>query len=328
MGRSRGVNSERRQEIQSVSVAFGRRDSTPLLTQNIIGGQTVTPSESFHRHLQAALVHQRSGRWQAAEEIYDALLAKAPNDAELIHLKGVLLHQRGLDADALDWLDRATNLLPTLATFHFNRGTVLAALKRWNEAIAAFRHVTHLDPRFPGAHFNLGVALHQRGRLDEAMTAYRDALAIAPDPDPANNLGLVLKGIGRSKDAVAAFRQALIFNPTHADAALNLASTLREMGDHDKALTQYLQALSFHPKKAEVHFQIGLIHQQAQRIDQAEQHYALAVAENGHPESANNLALLLERKNRLAEAEALYRQAIQAKPDFLDPANNLGNLLQ
>lgn len=285
-------------------------------------------NESFNRHLQGALVHQRSGRWKAAEEIYDALLQQAPEDTELIQLKGLLLHQQGRHVEALDWLDQATASSPSNPTFHFNRGTVLAALKRWNEAIAAFRHVVHLDAHFPGAHFNLGVALHQRGRVDEAMQSYRDALAVAPDADPANNLGLALKYAGRLQDAIASFRQALTFNPAHSDAAFNLANALKELGDSEKALSHYLDLLPLHPKKSEVHFQIGLLHQHAGRMEQAEKHYVSAVQENGHPESANNLALIVESKGRIGEAEALYRQAIQGNPSYPDPANNLGNLLQ
>lgn len=275
-----------------------------------------------------ALGHHQAGRGMVAQALYQQALQADPGNADALHLLGVLAHQTGQHQTALGWIDRAIQIRPDVPDFHSNRGTVCSALERWEEAVVAFRSVVALQPDFPDAWFNLGAGLQKLGRAAEAAASYERAARFKPDPAIHNNLGLVLQLLGLHPEAVAAFRQALQLEPGHLDALWNLAFALKDSGDAPGARAAFVRFVVIHPNKAEAGFQIALLDQQTNRLAEAEANYRQALAHGPHPQAANNLALLLEGRDELAEAEKCYRQALAVKPDFAEVWNNLGNVLQ
>src|SRR5437868_4519582 len=85
------------------------------------------------------LTHHRGGQLQAAEQLYRQVLQADPEQADAWHLLGVLAHQVGQPAVALDYIGRAIQLNPSMAAYHANLGTVYQALGRLDEAAACFR---------------------------------------------------------------------------------------------------------------------------------------------------------------------------------------------
>ena len=60
-------------------------------------------------------------------------------------------------------------------------------------------------------------------RYDDAIEAYRQALRINPEnADAWNNLGIAYNNLKRYDDAIEAYRQALRINPEYANAWYNL----------------------------------------------------------------------------------------------------------
>jgi tetratricopeptide (TPR) repeat protein len=89
---------------------------------------------------------------------------------------GYLLHAKALNAQSLDpetvltLLDKSLSIDSTDASAHFERGTVLDRLKRFEEAAAEFEQATALNPTDPAAHYRLARDYERLGKHEAAQT--------------------------------------------------------------------------------------------------------------------------------------------------------------
>jgi len=105
----------------------------------------------------------------------------------------------------------------------------------YTTAQVAFQEATLQKPDNPVAHYNLGTVLYKIGRFDEAAQAFREALArhggeTEGTPNQAHiyyNLGNAQFKTGDLRRAIEAYRHSLRLNPQDADAQHNLALALR-----------------------------------------------------------------------------------------------------
>jgi len=98
----------------------------------------------------------RCGRLAEAERAYRGLLAERPDDAEALHLLGVLLHQSGRNDQALELIRRSLELDGSRPNVHSNLASVLGRTGRTAEALHHAREALRLAPNLPEAHNNLG----------------------------------------------------------------------------------------------------------------------------------------------------------------------------
>ncbi len=144
-----------------------------------------------------ALLAHRRGDLAAAESDYRAALARAPDHPLALHYLGVIAYQQGRPGDALPLLERAAELRPDEAEFHNNLGLALAALDRYDLAVAAYQRTLALNHAHAGAWNNLGLALTGCNRLADAIESLRKAIALRPDFGQAHwNLALALLAHG------------------------------------------------------------------------------------------------------------------------------------
>jgi tetratricopeptide (TPR) repeat protein len=280
--------------------------------------------------LAIAVQHHQAGRFQAAEQIYRQILALQPDQADALHLLGVLAYQAGQHATAVQYITRAIAAHGTEAAFHVNLGNALGGLGKRNEAIAAFRRAISLKPDSVDAHNNLGIAYHEQGKLGEAIACYRRALERKPDyADAHNNLGKALKELGDLDEAAASFRQVLQFRPADAGAHVSLGNVLRDQGKPDEAIACYRRALEIEPQAVEVYNNLGNALSQLARPGEAIACYRRALElQPDFPEALNNLGNVLNHQGRPDEAIACYRRALTLEPDYPDALNNLGVVLK
>jgi len=98
--------------------------------------------------------------------------------------------------EALPAYDKAVAELPNEPGAHFDRGTALAALSRFDEAGEEFLRATEAkDPALKAsAFYNLGNAFAKKDKFKEAIEAYKRSLALNPKDERAKwNLELALK---------------------------------------------------------------------------------------------------------------------------------------
>ncbi len=173
--------------------------------------------------LKTALAHHQSGRLAEAEAIYRQVLAVDPQQADALHLLGLIAQHVGHHDDAVELIRQAITINPQAAVFHCNLGISLDKLKRREEALVAYGRAIALKRDYPKALANMGIVLKALGRLEEAVVAYQEAIRIQPDiAETFGNLGNALKDKGEPEEAIAACRQAISLKPDFIEAHSSL----------------------------------------------------------------------------------------------------------
>ncbi len=280
--------------------------------------------------LHAAVEHHRAGRLDKAATLYRRALKQRPENAEALHLLGVLLHQQGKHEEALRALDKAVRLDHRVAPYHFNYGEVLRALGRAEEASARYRRALALEPANADVHFALGTALLEQGDSNAAVSSIRRALELRPgDVEAWLNLGNALADKGAPDEAIAAFRRALAIAPGYAEAHVNLGAVLQQGGDWEGAVACFERAIEVAPDFADAHYNLGVALAERGQWEPAASAYRRAAAcEAGHSGALLNLGALLRRQGDDEGAIACYRKALALQPDLGAAHFNLGNLFE
>jgi tetratricopeptide (TPR) repeat protein len=279
--------------------------------------------------LAIALQHHQAGRLPAAEQMYRQILSVDPNQADAVHLLGVIAHQVGKHEIAVEYIGRAIELMGNEAHLHNNLGEAYRALRRLTEAVACYRRALELNPDYPDAHNNLGATFKDLGKLDEAITCHRRALQLKRDfAEAHNNLGNVLKDQGKLDEAVASYRRSLELKPDNAAAHINLGNVLKDQGMVDEAVVCYHRALRLRPNFAEAHNSLGNALSEQRRPDEAIVCYRRALElESDHADAHNNLGRVLKELGDLQGAEDSVRAALRHNARFAPAHFQLAELL-
>jgi predicted O-linked N-acetylglucosamine transferase (SPINDLY family) len=280
--------------------------------------------------LQLALQHHQAGRLSQAEAIYRQILQVQPQHPDALHLLGVIAHQGGQHAVAIDYITQAIAQNSRRAEFHNTIAEVYRAQGKSAEAVTHYRQALALNPSFAEGHYNLGNMFKAEGKLAEAVAHYERAIGLRLDfAEAHNNLANALKGEGKLAEAVAHYQQAIALRPDFAEAHNNLGVALQDQGYLAEAIAQYQRALALRPAYAEGYYNLASAHAQERRLEEAIAHYRRALAlKPAYPEAHNNLGLALAEQGKLDEAVAHFRQALALKPGYADVHYNLGNVLK
>ena len=224
---------------------------------------TGNPAQQFMPLGEALVLADRyrgEGRLLEAEGLCRQVLAAQPDVAEAEHLLGVIAHQNGKLADAIEHVRRATKLAPKNALFHANLGEMLRLAGRPKLAAEEARRALAIDPSMPAALSNLGVALYELKDYEEAAQAHRRAIAANPGfVEAHSNLGNALHALKRFDEAVASYRQAIALNPDYADAWANLGTTLHHAGEFEEGAAALRRAIALAPGHANAHSGLGIL---------------------------------------------------------------------
>ncbi len=163
---------------------------------------------------------------------------------------GLALWSQG--KDALEPLNRATELLPDDAEAHSNLGNAQRAAGQLENAVNSHRRAVAVNPGYAEAHNNLGSALLDLGQLDEAMASFARAIAIKPTVALAHsNLSNVLTLQNRLPEAEASCRRALELNPNLTAAIVQLAELQAGTGQFQEAEDLLKRAIAIEPDMPE-----------------------------------------------------------------------------
>jgi Flp pilus assembly protein TadD/2-polyprenyl-3-methyl-5-hydroxy-6-metoxy-1,4-benzoquinol methylase len=264
---------------------------------------------------EAVRLHQ-AGQLDQAAALYRNVLATRPDNADALHLLGMVALQQGQARTAAELIHKAIALNDRETSYHFHLALALQTLNDMPGAVTSYRRALALKPNDPDIYNNLGNALAAQDRLEEAVAAFRRALTLAPANALAlNNLGHVQRRLRRWDDAEASFRQAIALQPGFAGAFVNLGNLHRDKDDLQAAESCYRQALSLAPRETAAHCGLGLTLWQLGRREEALASYRTVLAiDPAHTETLVNLGIVREHDGALEEAETLYVHALAAHP--------------
>ena len=191
----------------------------------------------------------REGRLEAAEAVYQTVLAVAPEHADALHFLGVLRHQLGQHEAAVELIRKAILAAPGYADAHNNLGNLYKEQGELEKARAAYLKAIELNSSHVGAYNNLGVTMRALGHADAAVEILLKALDLAPNnADILQNLGNAYRSQKKYREATGAYRRALSIRPYNREAYKYLAITLYYMNERQEAIKLLQQWLAFEPE--------------------------------------------------------------------------------
>jgi predicted negative regulator of RcsB-dependent stress response len=165
---------------------------------------------------------------------------------------------------------------------------------------------------FRGEMGDIGASFRSRGNFRRQL----EAAAVNPhDAEPHYQLGLIYQQRRQTTQAAEEFKRAIAIDPTETDAQFQLGRIAREQGRLDEAM-DYCEIVAQQNDKhsfSEVWREIGAIHLQAGRIEQAEKALTKFIDRREYdPEGLYLLGETLVRLNQPADAKEMLARAIEA----------------
>ena len=296
-----------------------------------------------------AVVMQRQGEYQSAENLLKSLVQVQPNNIKAWFSLGVLHQIQDQLPEAEKAYQQALTLQPqssaiSLAIYH-NLGYSLHKQGKWEEAIACYQKARELQPDSIEAEVGWANTLHAQGKLSTeeqvryaainldlgnkrrqaddvkvAIEYYQQAIAMQPDlADAYYNLGLARQKQGKWDEAIACYQEARELQPDNREAEVSLANALHVQGK----LPSEEQA-----RYAAINLDLGNKHKQAGDVKVAIEYYRQAITMQPDLADAHyNLGLALQTKGKWEEAIACYQKARELQPDSIEAEVSLANAL-
>ena len=223
-------------------------------------------------------VLKRAGRGGEAENIYRAILARAPDyiparltlsallleaqrygEAEAIvrdglkspapaMLAGVLHNNLGLalrgqrrHAEALEHLEKAQALNPSLPGIDLLRAETLQELQRFDDALALFESLIARQPDLPVWHRSYNDLLYRLDRHEQALKSYDRAPATR---DLLLDKAYFLSHAGRAEETLGVYRELFARDRNDTVASAGIATALLGLKRYDEAAAAFDLALA------------------------------------------------------------------------------------
>jgi len=153
-------------------------------------------------------------------------------------------------------------------------------------AIEAYQKALEINPRSAAAYEGWGVALESQGKFDEARDKLARSLELDPNRKYAHfHLAKVQAKLGRTTEAIGHYRESLRLDPRDAQTHVSLGVLLEETGNRQQGREHLQEAARIDPRIPLPHVLLGIL-----------------LVRDGAPE----------------RAEACFRKALQANPDYVD----------
>lgn len=129
---------------------------------------------------------------------------------------GVMACNEALRREMLSVADRAAT--------HDNRGVLLSAIGRSDEAVWDFNQAIKLDPSLGDPHVNLGSVLIRKGRYQEALDSINRGLDLGMSYAHVGyfDRGVAYEMMGKFKEAYFDYKKVLELEPSYTPAAERL----------------------------------------------------------------------------------------------------------
>ncbi len=261
---------------------------------------------------QALQAHQR-GDLAAAEKGYRAVLAEAPDQADALALLGVVLAADKKYQEALELIDRAIELDPSAPLFHMYQGNARMEDGNLEGAAHSFQKAIALKPDMAALYYNLGNVYRSEEKWKEAQELFEKALELDPSHVQArNNLALVFERQNQMPKAIELLKHTVAQAPTYGDGWLNLCNFAEKEKDFDLAHEAGMKAAALMPDNASAWLGLGVALNRLTKDEDALTAYqqALCIRPDWH-EVWDNLGQSYQFLARLDEAEDAFLKTIQ-----------------
>ncbi len=213
----------------------GRYDESMTYMEKVLQGQGDTHFDFLALSAAETDPDTRTGLLQS----FDRLLAKYPDNSQLVFGKSVLLQQDGRTEEALALLEDIPaddQQIPPILL----RARLLQSLDRTDEALPLLQKGIKQHPDDKRLRLTYARLLVEENRLDEAKSEFAGLVQQFPDDDDLRfSLALVCMD-GEAWDEAQVYLEELVDRGSHVDSAhFNLGQVYEKRGDKESALIEY-----------------------------------------------------------------------------------------
>ncbi len=208
----------------------------------------------------------------AAVMLAAAATAGAQQNGEMNFNNGLTHMREGRANMALEEFKKAVKLDGKNAYFYKGLGVCYLQLRRFPNAVEAFRKALQLNPYYVDARNDLGTALLMSGKREEGKAELLAAFNDPTNPTPelsARNLGSAYLEEKRFPDAANWFRSSLGRNPQLIDAYLGLSDALLAQGRSEEAVRAMEEAVKATPGDPALLVALGEAYYRSGRFNEA-----------------------------------------------------------
>jgi len=226
--------------------------------------------------------------------------------------------------EALELIEAALRRIPASADALSNRGIVLKALERYEEALTSCDRALLIKLDHIDALSNRAQVLLRQEHFAEALASADAALALKPNHIAAlNNRCYALVKLERVPEAVETFRRVLDNRSDDLDALYDLGNALQLMNNPQAALASYDRVLALKPDRMDAVNNSGVLRMKLECFEEALAGFekAFLIAPD-FAEAHSNRANVLLRLGRPGETLEAYDKALAAQPSFATACNN------
>ena len=289
----------------------GRLSEAARLYEAIIAREP----DNAEARLNLGVILLSAGRANEAKPLMKRALQLKPNEpGYLVNYLGALMYA-GDFAEALDLSRRALDRQPRNADFLYVHALSLQKLDRLEEARARFVALLRLAPGHRGGRLEYAVTLARLGKQEEPLRLAEALIAEYPTyPNPYLVRANIRADRGEIGLAVADYERALALQPNAYELWQGYGRALEKLGQYDRALAAFDRALALRPNDA-----AGLIDRgdALMRLDRAPEAFACydqaaATADGDDRKLALTArALALVQAGRTEEARAELRRVVE-----------------
>ena len=298
---------------------------TPAISKNMTtSGQQLSVPQA----MELAYKHYSEAKPELAEILLKRILNITPQHADALHLLGVITHQKGELATAINIISQAISIAPNQGQYFANLAEMCRQAKDIDKAINYGERAVALTPKSATAHSNLGVAYFDDNQLDKARQCQQDALALNPQLLSAlNNLGSIARQNKDKDTAIRQYREVLEIDPHHLESINNLGATLTESEQPEEGLAVLVKAINIKPDYAEAHCNIANAFMVLEQLDKATIGFKKAIeCKPAYSEAYQGLAKIYQEQKDLIQALEMANKALALTPDKATVYTLLGGL--
>jgi tetratricopeptide (TPR) repeat protein len=207
--------------------------------------------------LQLARVFHLQRDWTQEVDVLNRVLRLTPGRPEILVQIAAAKRNLGETGPALQIVDQALTLNPSLPTAHGLRGEILGELGRVDEALATLEKAISLNPNSAQAHTGRGHALSELGRLQEAAASFERALELAPGHAAAHYGFSLLHRYAENDPLIARMREAAqkpgLDDDDRSQLFFALAKALEDTGETAESFSFLAQANALRKKLVGYH---------------------------------------------------------------------------
>lgn len=269
--------------------------------------------------------HQKLGRLSQLEQRFAQAIDRAPGDPYAQQALGLVYFSQGgsYGPKAFEYLQKAAELAPEVADFHYRLGVAYVENDRYRDAVDPLTRAVELDPKKARYRLPYAIALARTGERTKSVEQLEAVLQHGPTPEEVRLAARVAKvlldpfrgfppaareqfEVGLSwlmsdapQQAQMAFNELVEKYPdlaiVHAVGGLSAAQT----GEAGRAIDAYRRAIELDPQLAEPRMYLGDLYLARGRPETALEHFETAVRLN--PLSADARARLADVRNRMGD---------------------------